>query len=247
MNLLVRAAAIAVAIALGAAHFSAERRIGDDAPADGEHGVNDDPPAWAYPVKPPAMPAAAPPTDDGSAKHVPGSAVALTLAQTRDAFAVPDWRPDEHPPMPDVVSHGRSPSLRACGYCHLPNGFGRPENSSLAGLPAAYIAQQMADYRNGLRTSSEPRMGPPAAMLAVAKAATEDDSCVSLVRGRDKLLRFKLGYRFSVTFCARQFHTSPTHRLVSLRQSSELVMPNSRGRRPALPKRPAIWPVSWIL
>jgi cytochrome c553 len=160
MHTIARAAAIVAALTLGAAHFVA-------APAD--------PPAWAYPVNAPGIPAAAPAPDDGSAKRVPGSAVSLTLAQTRDAFDVPDWRPADHPPMPDVVSHGRKPGVRACGYCHLPNGFGRPENSSLAGLPASYILQQMADYKNGLRKSSEPRMGPPTAMLAVANAATEEE------------------------------------------------------------------------
>lgn len=137
-------------------------------------GAAGTPPPWAYPVNPPAAPAAAPRDDEGL-RRVPGSDVAFTLAQTRDAFNVPDWRPEGHPPMPAVVSQGRKPSLRACGYCHLPNGFGRPENAGLAGQPAAYIVQQMLDYRNGLRKSSEPRMGPPAAMLAVAKAATDED------------------------------------------------------------------------
>jgi cytochrome c553 len=162
MNNIVRTCTIALgfALAAGAGRFAA---------------APDDPPAWAYPVSAPGTAAAAPAPDDGGAKRLPGTAVALTLAQTRDAFDVPDWRPGDHPPMPDVVSHGRKPGVRACGYCHLPNGFGRPENSSLAGLPAAYIAQQMADYRNGLRKSSEPRMGPPAAMLALAAAATEDE------------------------------------------------------------------------
>ena len=63
--------------------------------------------------------------------------------------------------------------LFACGYCHLPNGQGRPENAGLAGLPAAYIVQQLADYRGGRRRSSEPRMAPPGRMLAVAMAANE--------------------------------------------------------------------------
>jgi len=40
-------------------------------------------------------------------------------------------------------------------------------------LPAGYIAQQMADYKNGLRKSSEPAMGPPAAMLGVGQAAND--------------------------------------------------------------------------
>ncbi len=58
----------------------------------------------------------------------------------------------------------------------MPNGQGRPENASLAGLSAAYIVQQMSDYRNGLRKSSEPRMGPPAAMLTLGKAATDAEA-----------------------------------------------------------------------
>jgi cytochrome c553 len=136
--------------------------------------VADTPPAWAFPVNPPVAPGTAPTAaPDDSPRRVPDTAVAFTLAQTRDLFNIPDWHPDSHPPMPDVVSHGRRPDVRACGYCHLPNGQGRPENSSLAGLPSAYIVQQMADYRNGLRRSSEPKMGPPAAMLALAKAAND--------------------------------------------------------------------------
>jgi len=71
------------------------------------------------------------------------------------------------------VAHGRKPEVRACAYCHLPNGQGRPENAGVAGLPAAYIVQQMSDYKNGLRKSAEPRMGPPALMLAIGKAAND--------------------------------------------------------------------------
>src|SRR6202162_2413616 len=124
-------------------------------------------PPWAYALNPPA-PAVPPPAApaDSSQKHVPGSNVALTLPQTRDLFNPPDWYPDDHPTMPEGVMHGRRPDVRACGYCHLPNGQGRPENASLAGLPAGYIVQQMADYKNGLRKTSESKMGPPTTMLA---------------------------------------------------------------------------------
>lgn len=104
---------------------------------------------------------------------MPGSALSLTPAQTRDANNVADWHADGHPAMPDSVSHGRKPALRACGFCHLPNGQGRPENASLAGLPAAYIVQQVIDFKTGLRKSAEPRMGPPAAMIVDAKAADD--------------------------------------------------------------------------
>jgi len=61
----------------------------------------------------------------------------------------------------------------ACGYCHYPNGQGRPENSSLAGLSVGYITQQIADYRNGLRKSSEPGRIAAGFMIASAKNATD--------------------------------------------------------------------------
>ncbi len=130
------------------------------------------PPPWAFPVNPPGT---APKNDDVTPKHVPGSSVALTIDQTRDAYNVPDWHPDAHPPMPEIVAHGRKPEFRACGYCHLPNGFGRPENAPIAGLPPDYIAEQIADFRSGARKTSEPKMGPPMAMVEIAKAVPDDD------------------------------------------------------------------------
>src|SRR5579862_4734236 len=121
-------------------------------------------PPWAFTVNPPPS---GPPEkmDETTPRHVPGSTLALTEPQFRNLFTVPDWHPEDHPTMPEVVAHGRKPSVQACGYCHLPNGQGRPENASLAGLSADYITQQLTDYRNGLRRSSEPRMGPPAGMI----------------------------------------------------------------------------------
>jgi cytochrome c553 len=136
---------------------------------------------WAYPLNPPAAGRGAPPAaqPDVTPRRVPGSAVEFTQAQLRDLFSVPDWHPGNHPPMPEVVAKGRRPDVRACGFCHLPNGQGRPENASLAGLPAAYIEQQMEDYRAGRRRSSEPRMGPPALMLTIGKAATAEESAAA--------------------------------------------------------------------
>jgi cytochrome c553 len=131
-----------------------------------------DPPAWAYPINP-ANDRPAP--DDGAPKHVPGSGKALTRTQILDAFNIPDWHPDGHPAMPDVVEHGRKPGVRGCGYCHLPNAQGRPENASLAGLPATYIEQQVMDIKNGARRSSEPRMTPPAMMRMVAENASDEE------------------------------------------------------------------------
>jgi cytochrome c553 len=130
----------------------------------------DVPPPWAFAVNPPGT---QPPVDDGIARHVPNSSVAFTITQVRDLFNVPDWHPDNHPSMPEIVAQGRKPGVFACGFCHLPNGLGRPENSSLAGLPADYIAQQVADFKSGARKSSEPASLPVNLMIAVAKSASE--------------------------------------------------------------------------
>jgi cytochrome c553 len=77
--------------------------------------------------------------------------------------------------MPEVVSHGRKPAVFACGHCHLPNGQGRPENESVAGLPTAYIVQQMADFKNGLRKSSDPGMLSVSNMVLLSKSVTDED------------------------------------------------------------------------
>ena len=111
--------------------------------------------------------------DDGVPRHVPDSTAAFTITQERDLFFAPDWHPGDHPPMPGVVAHGRAPDVRACGSCHRVEGTGGPENASLAGLPAAYIAQQMADYKSGARKFSGPQRSPVLLMTAIAKAATD--------------------------------------------------------------------------
>jgi cytochrome c553 len=77
--------------------------------------------------------------------------------------------------MPDVVAHGRPPDVRACGSCHRAEGTGGPENASLAGLPAAYIVQQIEDYKSGARKFAGPQRSPNVLMTAIAKAANEDE------------------------------------------------------------------------
>jgi cytochrome c553 len=129
-------------------------------------------PAWAYPVNPPGTKSA---PDDGALKHVLNSTAAFTWTQVRDLFNPPDWHPDNHPPMPRVVANGKKPGQFPCGFCHLPNGLGRPENASLAGLPASYIAQQVADFKSGARRSSEPASLPINLMIAVARQVDEED------------------------------------------------------------------------
>jgi cytochrome c553 len=132
----------------------------------------DRPPAWAYPMTPQDFKL---PPDDGKLHHVPDSSAAFTTTQLRDRFFAKDWHPDDHPQMPDVVAFGRKPGVLACGHCHRVDGSGGPENSSLAGLPAAYIAQQVVDIRNGARKSSVPQRIPVALMLSVSRAVTDDE------------------------------------------------------------------------
>ena len=47
--------------------------------------------------------------------------------------------------------------MPACGFCHRADGPGGPENANLAGLPAAYIMQQAADFKSGARKTSVPK------------------------------------------------------------------------------------------
>ena len=129
------------------------------------------PPAWAYPVNPPDF---KPTPDDGAIRRVAGSTATYTLPQLRDRFIAPDWHPAEYPPMPEVVARGRKPDVFACGFCHRADGPGGPENSSLAGLPAAYIVQQMGDYKSGARKTSVPKRNTDL-MISLAKAATDTE------------------------------------------------------------------------
>lgn len=125
------------------------------------------PPSWAFPVSKPS--GAKVVLDDTIPRHVPGSSVSFTQKGTGDRFMVPDWHPDGHPALPDVVAHGRKPDVFACGYCHLPNGQGRPENAPLAGQPAAYLMQQVQEMAEGRRHTSQAKMGPPKSMVQLAK------------------------------------------------------------------------------
>jgi cytochrome c553 len=136
-----------------------------------------EPPAWAYPLNPGLKPGAPPKpgADDGSLKHVPNSSVALTQTMIRNIFSAVDWHPEAHPSMPESVAHGRAKDLFACGYCHYPNGQGRPENAGLAGLPAAYVIGQVAAMRDGTRKSSQPAMLSQVGMLKVAAHANADE------------------------------------------------------------------------
>jgi cytochrome c553 len=134
-------------------------------------------PVWAYPVSAasPLVVGDAAASSDEPVEHVAGSTAGYTKTQIANLFVAVDWFPGSHPVMPAVVATGRRPAGYACGHCHQPSGLGRPENQSLAGLPAGYMEQQMADFKSDLRRSSEPRMGPQSRMTLVAKAATAEE------------------------------------------------------------------------
>ena len=96
----------------------------------------------------------------------------FTQGQIDDLFHAVDWSPSDHPAAPTAVTAGKQPDVMACGYCHLMNGAGRPENAALAGVPADYIIRQVtepdpavapAPRRTGrqaaLRCASRPRTG----------------------------------------------------------------------------------------
>jgi len=152
--------------------FSADSRGQGDSSSD--HGPTFVPaPAWAYPVNPPNLPDAR--TQDIPVR-VPDSDRFFLPSQLHDLFSAPDWHPNDHPAMPDVVAFGRKPGVYACGYCHLPDGAGRPENASLAGLPAGYIEQQLADFKSATRRTAVPARVPPRLMIELAQSITNSDA-----------------------------------------------------------------------
>ncbi len=130
------------------------------------------PPAWAYPINPPGF---QPETDSGESRRVPDSTLSITLTQVRNLYYVPDWHPEDHPPMPRIVANGRKPDVFACGSCHRANGIGGPENANLTGLTPGYMARQFAAFRDGTRNTSEPRRTFYAKMIQIARAITDED------------------------------------------------------------------------
>jgi cytochrome c553 len=104
-------------------------------------------------------------------KHLPESTKAYTQAQIDDGFNAADWYPQDHPPMPDVVAHGRrAANARACAMCHLTSGAGQPESAFLAGLPVGYFMRQMAEFKSGARQGAG-----AVAMIPIAKGLNEED------------------------------------------------------------------------
>jgi cytochrome c553 len=129
----------------------------------------DTPPASAYPIAPADLSG----PDDGVPRRVPKSSVTYTLTQLRDRFIASDWHPEEQPPMPLIVPKAGSLtcSLVASVIARMDPAA---QNSAVAGLPAAYIVQQMYDYKSGARTTAVAKRGVQM-MIDLAKAATDEE------------------------------------------------------------------------
>ncbi len=105
---------------------------------------------------------------------LPGSTGKFTEYEVHYDYGPADWYPGDHPVMPDIVRRGReSDKLRPCALCHYPNGHGRIENASPAGMPAAYLLQQLQAFRKGTRRSADPRKANTNEMIQIARLLTD--------------------------------------------------------------------------
>lgn len=121
-------------------------------------------PSWAFPLKverpfPPEGP---------EPRTLAGSPRKYTQQQIDDLLNPPDWFPDQRPDPPAIVLNGHGDAL-ACGACHLMSGLGHPESTDLTGLTAAYMVQQMKDFRSGARIDM-------ARMNKISRAVSDEES-----------------------------------------------------------------------
>ena len=118
------------------------------------------------------------PTDpNNTPRTLQGSDRTYTVAQINARYNPADWFPSDHPPMPDIVAHGKEANgVRACGICHLPNGKGLMQNGSVSGLPRDYILQQIGDFKSGKRHTADPNKANGYEMQAIARNLSESEA-----------------------------------------------------------------------
>jgi cytochrome c553 len=170
-KLFVTAAVLSFGVATGLTAANAA----DFPPMPWAWGTTTPPPAVLPPPAPPNPP---PQLDNVKLLEVPGSNLKFTRAQVANRHAPADWFPEDHPAMPDIVAHGKeaaAPPVFACSLCHYPNGKGRPENANVTGFTYEYIVQQLNDFKNGHRKTSDPRKLNTGLMAGFAKNMTEDE------------------------------------------------------------------------
>lgn len=120
---------------------------------------------------PASQPAAA--YDSVTRHHIKGSSVTMTMAEAMNYWTAPRLVSRFAPGHAGGGARWASSEPRACGYCHLPDGRGRPENATLAGLPAEYIIAQVKALASNTRLSANP--GSATNSMHKVAAATRDD------------------------------------------------------------------------
>ncbi|WP_421847661.1 c-type cytochrome [Novosphingobium sp.] len=122
--------------------------------------------AWAYPTG--ATTTFGQPLGPGPFQ-VPGSKLILTRAQVAQSKGPIDWHPEDHPTAPPVVGGPYGGAATPCAECHFLNGAGVPASADLAGLPAAYIIEQVNAFRSGERKSANAGQPNTAEMIKTAQ------------------------------------------------------------------------------
>jgi cytochrome c553 len=107
--------------------------------------------------------------------RLPGSPMVFHQSDLQSMARAIDWFPGAHPPAPDVVMRAGRDGAYPCGYCHLADGRGRPENASLRGLPAGYIVEQVEAFASLARRAASPGYAPTRYMAGVAHAIRPAD------------------------------------------------------------------------
>jgi cytochrome c553 len=166
-------------IAIASVALSASVVIAQQAAPGANMPVPPGVPEWAYNTPPPPPGSPPPPTalpaDDNAVVKIAGTEKTMTRGALRGVKEIPDWYPeDRQGQMPSIVRVGKE-GARACGFCHLADGSGRPENAPVSAYHPAYFRQQMEDFKNGLRRSADPRKGNTWNMIGFAKAMTPEE------------------------------------------------------------------------
>ena len=125
-------------------------------------------------------PGGMPPDTTGQKLSLAGSKFTFTVAEITSPHSPADWFPEDHPPMPDIVAHGKQATrFRACAICHYPNGLGLMQNAPVAGLPVDYFLRQLTEFANGKRKSADINKANAWEMAAMARNLTPEEARAS--------------------------------------------------------------------
>ena len=122
--------------------------ISPEMPIADPHGPQPRPSWFGNPNGQPAARRSGGPPDT-TLYSLPGSKRHFTMAPIRSTSNSVDWFPEEHPPVPEIVTHVHPPLARPCYACHTLNGKGKPGNAPIAGLPKDYLNRQLHAFSSG--------------------------------------------------------------------------------------------------